>query len=111
MYRLGPRLSQRPSNQIASERFPALNDEGRASFERPRLLSDSQQLQEAGRLPHDMFSPYGKSLPAFLTRVSTSFRWSRRVNDYQRQLERFYVEARRELGLQHPDRVFSEPST
>ena len=74
-------LSQRPNDSVILERLAELNEEGRASFERLRLLSDSWELQEAGRLALRHVSRYGKSPPASLTRVPRSFRRSRRVND------------------------------
>ena len=87
-----------------------MHEEARTGYERIRLLSDSIKVQEAGRFAlrhaYAMWQvAQGKEDPR-----QDEYSLAPRPR-FEAQLQVFYAEVRRELGLNRPDDVMPEPAT
>ena len=84
-----------------------MHEEARTGFERIRLLSGSLSVQDSGRMAlRHAYALWqvAQGLPDPRSQEYTSLPRTR----FEEELHRFYVEVRRELGLESPEDVLAE---
>ena len=110
MTHLAWRLTKAPTDSAIDERLAAMHEEARTGYERIRLLSDSVHVQEAGRFAlRHAYAVWQEAKGEGDPRQGQFGLPPRRR--FEEQLEKFYVEVRRELGRTKPEDVMPELTT